>query len=529
MSRVLEIPYGQIGDMSKRQPMNLSVLRVADVVGYNTAKLDGSLRHSTSGLHPAKHPMLSHAVKDDAFARWETVALPAGLTLDGVLQRVVKINADAGKGDRVLKIKVRFTDASEITFLRQEPERPDSLRYAGFYSAVAGTLLPTLPQSAIATNPMAQSASTAFQPKATKPRKANASLPALPVEYPAERSQRQALFKEASRSLDFLTAEEFENCVRGLWHYYPHEGVIGVAFRNADSTGSGRLSFREFENALGYLVNYDKVWVAFVKQDGSKRVSQGEFVAGVRRLEPNKPQAELIAAFKKVDATGAGAISFADFCHAIVAARPNVLGYINPQPLDRLAATAHAGEQPASSVTPSLYSRRIPQIELPSAAQRKQLFALLDPRDTGTLSPGALDEAVRTLWPQFALPQVIRQAWQVAGSPDGSLTPVQFDVFARYLVHYNNLWASFHGLDGHEGGRGLSLHEFLAVRHRLSIGSEAAARHAFLRRDKGGAGVLPLAELCEWLAREKATADSKFSQPRTHRTEPSPVAVPTAV
>lgn len=532
MSRVLEVPYGQLGDMTKRQPMNLSVLRVNDgdslSTSYAQAKKCTAMLPTTSpqasmmrsrSPHKFTDAPAAPLIRDVSFARWDVMPLPAHLTLDDVLKRVVEVNRDASKYAPILKIKVRFTDASEITFVRQDVSKANTLKYSNFYSALDSA--PPLPAAKGAKNPLMNSASAAFVKRG-----GSVALPSInTVTYPG-RDQRKALFRRVDPNGNgILSLAELDKAVVELWPRFDHKPAIMRAYKAADLDGSGLLGFDEFEHFLKYLVNFNAVWKAFKKQDRNDdgRVSLGEFVATAKRLEPNKSDAELSAAFKKMDKNDGGFVLFEEFCDYMVRKRPNIIGPIPPQPMNRLAATAPAGKRKAA-LDP--VAKRVHQLEMPSAAKRKQLFSRIDPNGNGLLSLAELDKGIIELWPHFNNKPAIMRAYKAAdNNGTGFIGKREFEYFLRYLVHYNNLWAAFADVDA-SGDRRISLQEFLAVRDRLQVGNEAEARAAFLQMDRNHGGFVLFEEFCDWMAKNKALFELKFTQPAPPPSKPKKAAAP---
>jgi len=545
MTRVLEVPYGQIGDMTKKYAMNLDVLKVDTVGtaianhGWKEAKAMGMLATTTAPhaaeknrtLNPQKYsdPAASrHYARDTSVARWQIIPLPRDLTLDQVLQRGVKVNEEVGKSP-LLKVKVKFSDASEITFLRHNAESPSTLKYAGFYAPVPPGPVPVhqLPSinaaSSLKGGLTFQSASAAFT-------KCAPAVPALSenVEMPS-REVRKMLFNR----LDFngngmLSLAELDKAVIELWPAFNNKPAIMRAYKASDVNGSGFISRGEFDHFIRYLVNFNTVWKTFSTADTNQdqRVSLPEFLAAAKTLEPTKTDDVLTAMFKKIDKNGGGYILFAEFCDAIVKNRTNVIGYVPAIPIQKMAKTAPAKARAKAIATKKV---RMPPLEIPSGAKLKALFSQLDPNGNGLLSLAELDKAVIELWPAFNNKPAIMRAYKAAdANGTGFVGRAEFEFFLRYLVHFTNLWVAFQDTDT-SGDRRVSLQEFLAARERLQVGTEVEARSAFAEMDRNRGGVVLFEEFCDWMAKNKAKYEVRFSQPLPSITKKQPLPPPKPV
>jgi Ca2+-binding EF-hand superfamily protein len=507
-ARILEVPYNQLGDMSKKHAQNLSVLRVDDTMSYTASRRAGAVQASTAPSPRSGRtnfqstPRAPHVVKDSTFARWEVSAIAQDSSLDAVLRKVAALNDGTGHkvlDTPILKIKVKFSDASELTFVRVEPTDPSSLKYLSYYAP---------PTAACATAVPPQSLSQTF----AKP--GSSALPQLNsgMSFP-NKEQRTKLFRRVDPNGNgLLSLAELDKAVMELWPHYRNKPAIMRAYKSADINGSGFIGKGEFEYFLRYLVNFNSVWKMFCSADtdNDQRVSCDEFVSAMRRLEPNKSDADLRATFAKVDTNHGGQVLFIEFCAFVAGKRTNVIGFQPNVAISKLASIK-VPSAPASARKPA---KRPAPLVMPSVSERKALFRRVDPNGNGLMSLAELDKAVIELWPRFNNKPAIMRAYKAAdANGTGFVGKSEFEFFLRYLMHFNNLWAAFADADA-SGDRRISLAEFLAVRDRLQIGTEVEARNAFAAMDANHGGYVLFIEFCDWMSKHKAAFEVQFSQPQ---------------
>ena len=546
MARVLDVPYAALGDMSKKQPLNISVLTLGDsgssgalTTTYSQAKRMMPMIKTTGRRpeyhEPAKDRRPEHTVRDVAFAKWENVTLPPKLTLDQTLQRVVSLNASGlGNGpNHLLKIKVKFTDGSDICFARDSPTNPATLKYSGFYSPNGyfdKTVGKTSQPQALSSNglPSASMLHTK-QGTVTHTRMKNMNL-----EMP-DPMVRKALFNRLDPNGNgMVSLAELDKGVMELWPQFDNKPAIMRAYKAADINGSGWIGKHEFEFFLKYLVNYNKVWSTFSAVDTSKdrRISWDEYLKAASRLEPNKAEEQHRATFQQMDKNGGGYVLFDEFCEFVAKKKTELQLRPDKAQIDAFheklrADRANTKKTTTGSVaSSSVYSKPQP-LEIPDKETLKALFRRVDPNGNGLLSLAELDKAVIELWPRFNNKPAILRAYKAADVNDtGFIGKSEFEYFLRFLTHYSNLWAAFAQTDS-SGDRRINQQEFLAAAEKLGIGkSEAEARQAFVSMDRNHGGYVLFDEFCTWMAKNKADCEMpKVAKKKT--TPKKPEAIPT--
>lgn len=533
MARQLKVPFGELGDMSKKQPIAINLCRLSATISqkpmltttYEQATRGGDVLLKSRVLPPVPGTPeaksltrpIGHIVHDDAFGKWESQPLPDGLTLDQVLARVVSVNSFCAEDPKnlLLKIKVRFSDASEITFIRTDVKNPSSLKYDSFYNPNAAFDAMTHGGGGMKLTKDGQlsglsSASAAFVKKgANAPRSDKFDL----VKTFPSKAQMHALFDRLDPNGNrLLSLAELDLAVMTLWPTFNNKPAIMRAYKAADSDGSGLVSRAEFPAFLKYLVNYNTLYASFEASDKAKdrRLTFEEFKAAMKQYEPGKSDMELRQIFDKTDRSKVGVISFDEFASVVAESRSNVIIPTNiTLSLPRLSQSqSRSASQRSTHQSPSAPLR---SLAVPTGDKLKELFQRCDPNGNGMLSLAELDKAVLEMWPTFNNKPAIMRAYKAADkNRTGFVSKGEFPYFMHYLVHFTNLWVSFATSDK-SGDRRVSLQEFLAAAPSFGIKSEAEARSTFAAMDTNHGGYVLFEEFADFMAHTRAEyATSKF-------------------
>ena len=535
MARALKVPFGEIGDMSRKQASTLNLFRLsststslptlttnfemAERFGVNlrstvvkTAPAGGAKHHTFSGL--PNHP----SIRDDAFGRWEAIPLPDGLTLDQVLARVVSVNSFCANDRKnlILKVKVRFSDSSEITFARSDIHDPKTLAYEGYYSPNAAFDANTRPNAGATANCQQtglKSAAAAFVKKGGA-----ASLSASGKEvflaFP-KRDVIHALFHRLDvNGNGVLGLAELDKAVVELWPNFNNKPAIMRAYRAADSNGSGVLSKPEFGSFLRFLVNYNTLWAMFSTADRSRdrKLDASEFAVAMKALEPSKGEVEVRQLFQAIDVNKGGFVMFDEFVAMLSKERSNVIQPTNVKlSLPKLkssqlnkAVTALINSPASSSPSRSFV--------VPPPEKVAELFDRIDVNGNGMLSLAELDKAVVELWPNFNNKPAIMRAYKAAdANSTGFVSKSEFRYFLLYLCHFTNLWITFATIDS-SGDRRVSQQEFLAAAPAFGVASDTDARQAFATMDRNQGGFVLFEEFAEYMAKTRAQHETRFDK-----------------
>eukprot|EP00755_Sulcionema_specki_P036958 Sspe_Gene.22735::Locus_8694_Transcript_1_1_Confidence_1.000_Length_740::g.22735::m.22735 len=149
MANLLDLPYGQLGNIREKAPLNFAVLKlppppqrkgvngtrgtlnVEPTTTFDEAKKGQWGALATTGPMGHRMSLQKPKLRDVSFAKWEVSALPVGCSLSDALNTIADENSNE---KRVLKYKIRFQDGSELTFERRDPQRNSTLAYSGYYS-----------------------------------------------------------------------------------------------------------------------------------------------------------------------------------------------------------------------------------------------------------------------------------------------------------------------------------------------------------------------------------------------------------
>ena len=521
----LDLPYARLANITEKEPLNFCTLKlpnskaassrdsVADpmTTSFDEAKSGKWGTCATSGPFMKRCETSHAALKDSSFAKWEVTALPQHCTLAEALNSVAENNA---KEERVLKYKIRFRDASELTFSRQRPERPETLAYSNYYHPAAaaaqqqrkaaspprrrhdsptdangrarflvtsdgrsahhplqGGRLPRLQQAAGSSGSGGGGSGTGFPVHVG---------PSGTLNFPNHEERRRLFGILDPNGNGKLSLAELDRGVVMLWPTMNNKAAVMRSYKAADANGTGLLGPNEFKAFLKYLHYYNGVWNKFCKVDKSrdKRVTLEELKAGCGTL--GLTIAEVEAAFERMDSNRGGFVLFDEF--AMYLAKQRYGGVLaGDDALLRRAASNRVSYKPHSSRysavssrssvsggstgsgNGSLYSRQQPPLVLPPTKDVNELFKSIDPNGNGWLSLAELDKAVVTLWPEFNHKPAIMRAYRAADtSGNGWLGRNEFKSFLKHLVTYNELWRTFQKID-RSNDRRITLKELVCV------------------------------------------------------------------
>lgn len=501
MSRQLNVPICEVGDLTRKRPASISVLRLPP---ERESGRNSPLLHTTSPdyrNHRVEAEPCSHAARDVAFAKWETEPLASNLSLDEALQRVVTINESTTTRSKrlrnsggILKITIRFSDGSDITFAREDPEKPHTLQYAGYYApnnafdrAVhKGTPSPT-PGTASAIGFFTKKGDTIHDPAHPSLPPIRASAVALPDPF-----DRKELFNHLGcQGNGKVTLEQCLSCVQSQWPTIVNaSALVRRAFRAADKRNRSSLRRAEFEYFLSYVVNFHKV-AQWLGGGSTHSVSPPQFLKLVRRAQPHATDEEVAAALRSLDPGRSGGIPADEACAYVVAL---LMDGTDARSQSRIS---NASKSPMSFQS----SSPVPTLGLPDSNRTKELFSKHDPNKTGVLSLSEADQAVSELWGHSVAKPAILRAFQAADRNHcGFVSLEEFDYLVRFAIQFNNIWSSRAVPSAMR--RHISEEEFLAAAQGCYASTDAAsARAAFASMDRHHVGYVLFEDFCSWAAK----------------------------
>jgi Ca2+-binding EF-hand superfamily protein len=161
-------------------------------------------------------------------------------------------------------------------------------------------------------------------------------------------------------------------------------------------------------------------------------------------------------------------------------------------------------------------------LDMPTRAQRDEVFRRMDYNGNGALSLAEIDKAVVELWPEFNHKPALMRAYKAADrNGDGFIKRREFRLLLRYVMYFNELWHKFEEIDVDDDRR-LSLDEFMvgceAVGHS-GLSREEASRE-FEEMDSNHGGVVLFDEFCAWCA-ERHVAQSVHGAARATAPRPT--------
>ena len=481
----LDLPYGKLGDIREKAPLNYAVLTlpktskkgaVSDepTTSFEEAKRGDWGLHSTNGPVCHKWSSANPKLKNSSFAKWVVHTLPINCTLVDALDTISRENAHE---ERVLKYKIRFKDASELTFTRTNPETRDSLAYSNYYS-------PNMTfekRTEKLKKQVREKHNTQLKfivdvkghQKAGGTKKSNhLRLPGVGVSnsitgfkelnYPTS-AERKALFMKLDPNGNgMLSLAELDRGVVMLWPSFNNKPAIMRAYKAADRNGTGFIAKGEFEYFLRFLQYYNNMWMKFSKIDSSadRRVTLDELTNASSVLGISSVEAA--SAFRQMDRNSGGYVLFDEFAmwmaknktdsemgHLLKVAQKNATSYTPHASINSNSSVCSRGSiKSISSSRRSLLPTKLQQLPFPTPQERLALFKRLDPNANGHLSLAELDKGILELWPQLNNKPAIMRAYKAADkSGNGWIGKREFKFFLKYIVAYNELWNSFANID----------------------------------------------------------------------------------
>eukprot|EP01107_Rhizomastix_libera_P014341 TRINITY_DN448_c0_g1_i6.p1 TRINITY_DN448_c0_g1~~TRINITY_DN448_c0_g1_i6.p1 ORF type:complete len:217 (-),score=81.76 TRINITY_DN448_c0_g1_i6:320-970(-) len=183
---------------------------------------------------------------------------------------------------------------------------------------------------------------TTKQPQKTMPLKSSpTSYKSLPGEQDQEKKQAdlsKEKIKEVWNIFDFngngmLSLAEIDKaCLDLMPQYYKKKAVLLRAYKAADMSGDGYIQFKEFENLIRLLSEFDKLFGMFQSIDVGidQRIDFNEFKKGYGILglaEAN--ESEMKRMFDEMDSNKGGQVLFDEFCMYIAKMKT---GFTTKQP-----------------------------------------------------------------------------------------------------------------------------------------------------------------------------------------------------
>eukprot|EP01065_Artemidia_motanka_P040122 TRINITY_DN4974_c1_g3_i5.p1 TRINITY_DN4974_c1_g3~~TRINITY_DN4974_c1_g3_i5.p1 ORF type:complete len:546 (+),score=178.43 TRINITY_DN4974_c1_g3_i5:53-1690(+) len=534
MSSLLDVPPAVHAAFRDKAPQNYAVLRLPPAANrhvpksgryppqqddpieptssFDEARSGSWGSYAISGPVPRKALASPPRVHDASFAQWEVLTLPKHCALPNALDIVARTNKER---KRLIKVKLRFADASELTFERKNVDDPSSLAFKGDH----------LPNRAFHKLTAVGKKAGRHQPDLTfvvdsrghrQRRQASPTrLPAISrpttLHFPTS-EERKALFGRLDPNGNgMLSLAELDRGVVMLWPDFNNKPAIMRAYKAADINGTGFIGKREFKYFLKYLQYYTDLFRQFSAVDTSRdrRVTLQEMrdASGTVGI----PKADIESAFRAMDRNRGGFVLFDEF--AMWMAKHKVDKELGPL-LARAqgnAASYHSAASRGSSRT-SRSSRasakvtkrkKIPALPYPTPQDRKKLFERLDPNGNGTLSLAELDKGVVELWPQFNHKPAIMRAYKAADtSGNGWIGKREFKHFLKYIVHFVELWNAFGDIDTSDDRR-ITREELSAAGDLFGM-SRQELSSAFDRMDKNGGGYVLFEEFCMYIAKHRA-------------------------
>ncbi|KAJ9460872.1 Flagellar calcium-binding protein [Diplonema papillatum] len=548
-----DMPYSQLGNIRDKVPLNYCCLKLPKASGKG--KWDNFAFEPTTTFDEAKTGLwgnlastgpIAHRVtterphlKDVSFANWEVSPLPSNCRLSDALSTIAQRNV---ADNRVLKYKIRFADASELTFARKDPEEPRSLRYADYFcpnrafEKRAGTTKSGYPNSDTFLRPSYDALVDIHGHRLPAQDRKNTSATVLPVlpkgrakqssgfpTFPTADERRDLFDRLDPNGNGLLSLAELDRGVVTLWPEFNQKPAIMRAYKAADVNGSGLLGRKEFKYFLKYLQYYVGLWKKFRTADtsGDRRVTLKELQARCHALGLSMTQVN--ESFTQMDGNKGGFVLFDEF--AMWMAKHRVDRQLGPlqkgaqtnasryRPKVPAAAKSQSSSVSRASSTRNRESGRsfgprkqkLTALSYPTAEARSALFDRIDPNGNGVLSLAELDKAVVELWPEFNHKPALMRAYAAADkSGNGWIGKREFKFFLAYIVRFVELWNTFCEIDTSDDRR-ISKEELNRVRSS-SVFANIDVDKAFAAMDKNKGGYVLFEEFCAYMA-EMAASD----------------------
>jgi Ca2+-binding EF-hand superfamily protein len=283
--------------------------------------------------------------------------------------------------------------------------------------------------------------------------------------------------------------------------------VLLRAYKAADISCEGFVTFDEFENLVKLLGEYDKVYTVFKKIDvnNDDRIDFKEFKKGYN-LTGLKPvgEAQLKTIFDKMDSNRGGFVLFDEF--SIYAAKQRAgIGKVdhttslmtNNQVTYSPAKTAQYLSSFSSSSThgtKSGSSHPIVGERLRDIPERDfdKMWNVFDYNGNGICSLAEIDRAVLMVLPSISKHKpAIMRAYKTADlDQNGYISRTEFRHMTKLLSYYNDLFLLFQKMDS-DNDRRVGFEEFKKGAKKISlIISEGKLSEEFDRMDRNGGGVV---------------------------------------
>ena len=509
MSNVLDVPYGQLGDMSRKHPITMCVetmdpppphgaappmtttyKQASKYIPLTRATGPGG-RRGTNGGKPATvvdsaAPRPRPTIHDEIFGRWINEPLPSGCSINEALSLVMDRNR-RDPNEPILRIKIRMSDSSEINFARKNPNQPSTLKFSTYYSPIEST---------------DQTFVEKFGGTVRAPPKRVPQLPHMKdLDMPTAVELKSIFHRFDFNGNGMLSLAEVDKAVKEQWPHFNNKQVLIRAFNAADQNGTGFIGKLEFKFLIQFIISYTKIMRQFTKVDTSsdKRISFEEFVAAFRDLEPSKSQSDAKGVFRTIDKNGGGFILFEEFCAYFAAKSAKAQISLSPEDINEITMRRE------NAVRSSVKARgvRVEAIAIPDLKRALELFGRADVNGNGALSLAELDKLVVELWPSLNNKPALMRSYKATNkNGTGLIGKKEFGFFLNYIVTYNNLWARFRELDTN-GDRRVSSQEFCSSAKVLNIATETQAKIAFQQMDANGGGVVLFDEFCTWMTEVK--------------------------
>eukprot|EP00760_Papus_ankaliazontas_P034431 PhM_4_TR7188/c0_g1_i1/m.29959 len=326
MARVLNIPYSEMGEFLTKSPMNIAALTLP-ARGDHTTQPTGTIDDAkigravvlTAGPQIRRAEVQPPKVHDASFAKWEVFQMNKGSNFDDALAKLAAINQAS---PRVLKMKIKFLDGTEVCFARSNPEVHTTLAYTHTYNPNSVFFQKTEGKKQDMHTTLKKSLQFTVDGHGRK--MAHPQQPGMRgslnfggnLPYPTNAERAELFARCDPNGNGVLSLAELDLAVMTLWPHYNNKPAIMRAYKAADKNGSGWLGKKEFKFFLRFLVHYNDVWRKFDALDTSRdrRVTYEEFAAGQKKVGLALDENALRAAFSDMDKNGGGYVLFDEFC-----------------------------------------------------------------------------------------------------------------------------------------------------------------------------------------------------------------------
>jgi len=317
----------------------------------------------------------------------------------------------------------------------------------------------------------------------------------------------------------FLSLAEIDKACLDLFpQYYKKKPVLMRAYKAADLSLDGYIQFKEFENLVKVLAEYDKLFDSFKKIDVANdgRIDFDEFKKGFSLLGmAPASEDQMKKMFSDMDSNKGGKVLFDEFCIYLAKVKAQV----------NAAPEAARGTRMGLAGSSSAPAEAGPSVKVPQAGEPltsidpnnfQKMWEVFDYNGNGICSLAEIDRAVLMLLPQIAKNKpAIMRAYKAADTDEnGYISRREFEKMLRLLSYYNDLFLLFEKLD-RDNDRRVNWEEFKTGATIIGLNvSDAELKAKFQSLDRNGGGVVLFDEFCFYMAQQAA------SQPSTPRVRP---------